>query len=98
MAIKSRKAILKKIYTILYEIWACSYDWIYYWIYFDIKDNAQENRWTIFSTMAYFQLLNDAIFVLFKKMFLVVIKIHQSREANKEGHSIKFMVPQLLIN
>ena len=96
MAIKSRKAILKKIYTILYEIWACSYDWIYYWIYFDIKDNAQENRC---STMAYFQLLNDAIFVIyFKKMFLVVIKIHQSREANKEGHSIKFMVPQLLIN
>ena len=49
--------------------------------------------------MAYFQLLNDAIFVLYlKNMFLVVIKIHQSREANKEGHSIKFMVPQLLIN
>ena len=53
----------------------------------------------IFSTVAYFQLLNDAIFVIyFQKMFLVVIKIHQSREANKEGHSIKFMVPQLLIN
>ena len=43
--------------------------------------------------------LNDAIFAIyFKKMFLVVLKIHQSREANKEGHSIKFMVPQLLIN
>ena len=57
------------------------------------------NRTTIFSTMAYFQLLNDAIFVLYlKNMFLVVIKIHQSRKANKEGHSIKFMVPQLRIN
>ena len=61
-------------------------------MYSDIKDD-------LLSTIAYFQLLNDAIFAIyFKKMFLVVIKIHQSREANEEGHSIKFMVPQLLIN
>ena len=69
-----------------------------YIIEYILISKTMHRRIVVFSTMAYFQLLNDAIFVLFKKMFLVVIKIHQSREANKEGHSIKFMVPQLLIN
>ena len=70
-----------------------------YIIEYILISKTMHRRIVVFSTMAYFQLLNDAIFVIyFQKMFLVVIKIHQSREANKEGHSIKFMVPQLLIN